>query len=232
MAWNEKIENEKSSGFNNKQQQKPLICICIPHEGNVTLEWAETTYTPLKYTAQPDFDKVTIISRGAPLDTTRNQMVKDALANPNVTHLLFVDSDMIPESPTDINQSLRQLLSLNAPIAGALYRAKQAQGNPYAMWMDIGDHNHFAAINEWIKGSNWIPVDVTGFGFILIKREVFEKIPEPWFVWDQIAPSEDFYFCMLAKKYGYETKVFTDVKFSHAGQMKVKTSGEVSVLSI
>ena len=54
--------------------------------------------------------------------------------------------------------------------------------------------------------------DKTGFGFTLIKREVFDALkdePRPWFYYTVDAgimkmQSEDFYFIDKCKKYGYK----------------------------
>ena len=64
------------------------------------------------------------------------------------------------------------------------------------------------------------------------KREVFEKIPYPYFKWDKESPSEDFYFCQKAIEHGYEIRVFTDVKCSHIGMLKVKSDGSFSTLDV
>lgn len=66
-----------------------------------------------------------------------------------------------------------------------------------------------------------------------MKREVWEKIPPPWFVWDDIGPSEDFYACKLFQKYGFEIKVYTDIRFAHAGDnFKVLPDGKVHTLDV
>ncbi|RLI76734.1 hypothetical protein DRP04_12395 [Archaeoglobales archaeon] len=221
MAWNLVQESKK-----------PHVCICVPHWGNVSLEWVETTYGPLRFIPQPDFKKSTRLARGIlNLDTERNMLVELALEDPTVTHILFLDTDNIIESPKDPNQALRMLLSCNAPIASGLYRAKKPKGEyPYAMWVKNPHGEGYLPIAKWT--GNWIKVDVIGFGFVLIKREVFEKVPKPWFQWKERAPSEDFFFCEKVAKYGYEVRVLTDVKLSHVGTLKVKSTGEITTLDV
>lgn len=198
----------------------------------MSLEWVQTTWGPLIWAGQPDFDKTYQLARGIlNIDTERNELAKNALKDPAVTHLLWVDTDSICECPQDPNQSLRLLLACNAPIVSGLYRAKKAKGNyPYAMWMRNPHGEGYLAIGEWT--GNFIRADAVGFGFCLVRREVFERVPPPWFSWRDRAPSEDFYFCREAIKQGYEIKVFTDVKLSHEGTFKVLTDGRMHVLDV
>ena len=208
----------------------PHICLCVPHFGAVQLEWVESTYGPLRFIPQADFAKSHRLARGIlNLDTERNELVKMALQDKTVTHIFFLDTDVVAE--LDPNQALRMLLQCNCPIASGLYRAKKLKGDyPYAMWMKNPNGIGYLGIQSWT--GNFIKVDVIGFGAVMIQREVFEKVPFPWFEWKEPSPSEDFVFCEKAVKYGYNISVFTPVAFSHIGSMKVKTDGAVHVLDV
>lgn len=224
MAWDMSEKPSIPEGI-------PHVCICCPHQSSVSLEWVQSTWGPLQWIPQRDFVKSFRISRGIlNLDTHRNFLAKIALEDKTVTHLLWLDSDILAESPPDPNQALRMLLACNIPIVSGLYRAKKSKGDyPYAMWIRNPHGEGYVAIQSWT--GNFIKVDVVGFGFILIRREVFEKIPEPWFVWNK-QTSEDFEFCEKLVNFGYEVKVFTDVKLSHIGTTKVKIDGSVHVLDV
>lgn len=212
----------------------PLVCILIPHFGKISMEFAQSTYGPLQFIAHPAFAKTSRVARGLlNLDTERNDLARMALEDKNVTHLLWLDSDCIVEDPADPNEALRRLLAINVPIVSGLYRAKKAKGNyPYAMWAKHPTAEHgYIDIPQWT--GNFINADAIGLGFCLCKREVFEKIPPPWFVWDKPSPSEDFAWCEKVRKAGYEIKVYTDVKLSHEGAMKVLCKdGAVHVLDV
>ena len=233
MAWNEAgqpILGTKPVQNQTSTYGKPHVKVCIPHFGSVSLEWARSVLTPLEAVPQADFNKSVLFMRGIlNLDTERNMLVRESLKDPAMTHLLFIDTDIVPESPSDVNQSIRQLLMCNSPVASGLYRAKQKEGFNYAMWIrkstgEIG----YIPIQEWT--GNWIKVDVIGFGFVLLHRGCFEKIPYPWFEWGEPSPSEDFIFCEKLNKAGYEVKVHCDTRFSHIGTLKVLTDGKISVL--
>lgn len=213
---------------------KPTVKICIPHWGTVTLEWAQKVMGPLQFLQHPDFNKDLLMMRGIlNLDTERNELVKMALGDPRTTHLMWIDTDIMPENPPNINDCIAQLLKFNRPIVSGLYRAKQKQGFNYAAWMHAPNGiSGYVPIANWTPGSNWISVDVIGFGFVLVKREVFEKVGYPWFKWDQVGPSEDFYFCERAKSLGYDVNVCTDIKCTHEGKVTISCDGQVGLNTI
>jgi hypothetical protein len=184
--------------------------------------------------------------RGVPQSVARDQIVEMALMDKDVTHILWVDSDSICMKETldaagkgtgefeciDPNVSLQMLYQANQPIVSGLYRAKQKEGFNYAAWMDahIPGKTGFAPIQNYT--GNFFQVDVIGMGFCLVKREVYEKVQKPWYPWPEPSPSEDFNFCINARKAGYKINVFGDVKIGHIGQLIVNPDGKVTVLSI
>ena len=210
----------------------PRISICFPYTIDVTMQWAMQSLGPLCFVPIPWCEKLPRMCRGLPLNVARDEIVKLSLADPKVTHLLWVDTDNIAESPKDINESLRALYQCNVPIVSGLYRAKQKEGFTYAAWMDakLPDKIAYIPIQNWT--GNFIEVDTIGFGFCLIKREVFEKIPPPWFPWNTPSPSEDFNFCRTAKAHGYKINVLTDVKIGHIGQLYIDVDGKVKTLEL
>lgn len=216
--------------------KKPKIKVCIPHFGNVSLEWAQSVLAPIQSVPHPNFDKETMFMRGIlNLDTERNALAATAIKDPSVTHVLWVDTDMVPEQPPNINEAINILLNCNYPIVSGLYRAKQQEGYNYAAWLKnpSGNGNGYIPVVSWTENSNWIKADVVGFGFVLVQRQVFEKIPPPWFDWSGFpGPSEDFTFCEKAHKYGFDVFVMTDVRLSHIGTLKVKSDGKITTLGV
>ena len=214
--------------------RKPKISIGIPYETRITVMWAMKTLGPLLFIPVPFCDKFPQMCRGFPLPLKRDKIVEMTLADPTMTHLLFVDTDSVCEKPSDPNQALQTLLQINEPIVSALYRAKQATGFNPAMWVEAVEpgtgKKGYTPIQQWT--GNWIQADTIGMGFCLIKREVFEKIPPPWFPWERLEPSEDFSFCVKAKAAGYKINVFTDVQVSHIGDLIVHPDGHITTLEV
>lgn len=217
----------------------PKVAVCIPFNGNWIPEWVERMYLPLMYQPINWCQKLAFLTRVPSISVARNTLIEQAL-NINADYALFVDTDVVMEQPSDPNAALSQLYQTinktkdtNSPnykdarIVSGLYRAKQKTGYSYAMWLK-NQGTGFVPIANW--QGNWLSVDVVGMGFTLIDLKVFKDIPKPWFVWNEPnSISEDFFFCRLAKEHGYDVRVFTDVKLSHLGTLKVKTDATIIV---
>ena len=235
MAW-EMREQGKGEAQKTTGEGKPFVAVCLCHTGSFSAEFVERTYTLLKAVPHPAFDKVILLSRGTPLDVCRNMLCQNFLNDSRFTHLFFIDSDIVFEEPSNPNEAINQLLSCDVPIVSGLYRARKKEGFFYAAWIknqNCDDKLAFTAITEWT--GNFIRVDVCGAGCLLIRREVLEKLPLPFFEWDNITgiPSEDFYFNLKAKEHGFDTFVFTDVHCSHiSGQLKIKCDGSVTTTEV
>ncbi|TSA57010.1 hypothetical protein D4R42_02525 [bacterium] len=223
MAWEHGLE----------VKGKPKIAVCICHTGEATMEWSHRTYGPLIFNHVPWCEKVPLLCRGVPIAVSRNKLVEDAL-KAGCSHVFFIDADHVPETPADINEALRQLLLCDADMVTALYRAKKQEGFPYNIWKKVEGSEGYVAVPDggWTEGTNFFTVDVAGIGNCLIKREVFEKIPKPWFIWDKPSPSEDFAFFEKAAKHGFKLWVFSAVRFSHIGKLAVQTDGKVRTLRV
>ena len=233
MAWNRQTPITPTS--------KPVLVIGIPQEERLNAVWSTYMLNPLMNTHLDWCDKIPKLARGFPQNLAREQIAEDALKDPKVTHILWVDSDnccVVQQDGQwkmfDPNAALKMLYDCNVPIVSGLYRAKQPQGFNNAMWMKPANlpqgQTGFVSVEQWT--GNFLTVDVVGFGFCLEKREVFEKMKKPWFPWDTPAPSEDFRHCMKAKEIGYDVNVFTEVKLSHIGALNVMPDGSIKTLEL
>lgn len=207
---------------------KPKIALLLPHTGLLPTEFVESIWGPLRRIPVDWCDKIPLWCRVPSLPLARNILAQQALDS-GATHLLWVDSDGAMETPTDPNDALKLLYQCDAPIAACLYRSKQKTGFNYAAWKKFGEG--YTPITSWT--GNWFTVDVTGMHFCLIKREVFESVKKPWFHWeDETAPSEDFYFWEKAREAGYEINIFSEVRLSHLGELKVLSDGSVTTRDV
>lgn len=224
---------DSSNTAKNIPDNIPKIAIAIPYNGKWEPEWVERIYGNLRWKPTNWCNKMVFYSKVPSLPVARDTLVNQALQN-NCNYILFLDSDMIFEYPQDPNEALDILYQcMNkskdtkyGKIVSGLYRAKQKQGFDYAAWIKVHEKG-FTPITQWT--GNWIEISVTGLGCCLIDLDVFRNIPKPWFYWEiQGDISEDFYFFQLAKKFGYNTHIFTDVKLSHLGDLKVKIDGSIT----
>jgi hypothetical protein len=64
--------------------------------------------------------------------------------------------------------------------------------------------------------------EMVGFGIVLIKMEVFAKIPPPWFKFEYegfaLVNGEDSYFCREAQKAGFEVWCEPRIYVGHVGE--------------
>ena len=132
-------------------------------------------------------------SQSRSLAEIRNDLVRHAL-NTDATHFLWLDGDeLFP------NHLTPQLLKHNKDIVGGWTVIRQEHiPNVYKM---VSEYKHEPYMGEGVE-----KVDRLGFGSVLIKREVFERLPEPWFYFDEHHTTKIYTFAIKQEK--------TDMRFS------------------
>ena len=148
------------------------------------------------------------------IDTARNKLVEKMLENKNATHLFMIDDDMTFKSDL-----LMRLISHDVDIVGALAFKRTPNYEPCVYKLKEGTEDHFP-----IFPAKYTEVDAIGTGGILIKREVFEKLDNPWFeTWYAKDGTDkhwgvDFDFCLKAKTAGYKIYVDPEADMGHIGE--------------
>lgn len=160
---------------------------------------------------------------GYRVDQVRN-LIADYTIKGNYDYVLTVDSDMVLPS-----SALTSLLDRNKGIVSGVYLKKELDKKiPEMYGGEVVDENGQTDYN-WIisQQGNVVPIYTCGFGCVLIKREVLEKIGYPWFEYhtsyefkDSI--SEDTDFCLKALDKGYKIYLDTNVLCEHIGSFLVK----------
>ncbi len=153
-----------------------------------------------------------------PVDKARNHIV-DIFLGSDCTHLLFIDSDTIPPKNT-----IMRLLGRNKDIVSGLtpiieHDSKRYNDSDgfYKKWNAVTLDNKFTEPNVGV-----IPVQGVGSSCILIRREVFEKMPKPWYNFltqddngKEVFVGEDIHFIIKAKQLGFEAWCDTSVICGH-----------------
>ena len=155
---------------------------------------------------------------------SRSTCVKMGLSVEEVKAFLFVDDDMIPENP-DTLLDMWDFLEGDPDhrhIVSGLYYEQGWRNRPLLMFArkDPKDGKlrfHFPFTDKDIeKGSKkMVKVDIVPAGFLLVRREVFEKLEWPPFYYNSpelraLFPpevkgiGEDVYFSFKAKAAGYD----------------------------
>jgi stalled ribosome alternative rescue factor ArfA len=151
-------------------------------------------------------------------------------------YIVFIDEDNAPTF-----EQVKRLLSHNTNIVAGLYHMKcrdkfaavekadmryfEKHGNfQFLTDKDIEIYRQIAIKKEKPQLKNFLlPVFYTGFGCIVIKQGVFEKIGYPYFLPEFLKLSnkvvdlcsEDVSFCIRAKKAGFQPYVDIGVIFPH-----------------
>lgn len=146
---------------------KSTVAVCIPSGENWKARTA-VAYAELRLlSAVNDIGTATLNYQCSVISMSRNTLTRMALAlDPPCSHILWIDSDIV--MPPD---GLVRLLSHDKDIVGAFYNRRTA---PYST---VG---HLLEPSDVSKGGLH-RASVMPFGFVLVKRHVFEKISSPWF---------------------------------------------------
>ena len=118
------------------------------------------------------------------LHSAANEIVRQALAEPSITHIFWTEADMVLP-----NDAVVRLLRLGKPIASGIYFLRGGTGQPCL----------FAPTPMETKENPYLHTPITiydergpfplhklaggcpGMGCVLIETDVFRKIKEPWF---------------------------------------------------
>lgn len=162
-----------------------------------------------------------LITRG------RDKMARTFLNDTSYERLLFIDSD-IQFSPEDV----AKLWNMDADIAVGAYRNKK-EGQVKGAWVK-GKLVPLESLQEITE------VDYAGTGFMMIKRQVFEKLKETHPEWayddstgeatvehyaffqdpieDRTKLSEDYFFIKRARESGFKIMLDPSISLTHWGQ--------------
>ena len=131
--------------------------------------------------------------------------------------LLMVDDDMI--CPDDM---FERLYVNQKDICAALAFTRNAPHKP-VLYSQLDGYDHVSkkdymlntAVMNYPK-DQLVECDAVGFGAVLLRIDMFRKMPQPWFM-STCGTGEDIYFCYQARKHGYRVFMDTRVKLGHLG---------------
>lgn len=165
----------------------------------------KTALSLLRLIAHSKHDYYFIVStKGYNTSENRNYIAAQAVKN-NCAYLFFADDDMI--FPPD---TLDRLLAHNKDIVGGVYNTKYEVQSPVIEYLDEKSET------EPFK------CGAIGTGCLLIKCDVFRKIPQIWFNYEwndngSVKMSHDWLFCHKAKEYGYDIWADPTILVQHIG---------------
>jgi len=156
------------------------------------------------------------------VDWARNSLAKAALdkeceySEGKYTHFLWLDADHVFNPDL-----LLHLAHHDVDMVSALYYGRGDDHLPVVYVKDGSPdkYKHFPLVEV---PDTLIEVDAIGFGALLMKREVMEGTPEPWFTIDYRA-GEDIAFCVRARESGFKIHCDGAYKLGHVGVPPVIT---------
>lgn len=205
------------------------LAICVPHTQQVDAEFAVSLArlsASLGATLIADgIADAEIFTESQPIEIGRQRLAARALLW-GATHLLWIDSDMI--FPAHALHRLVTRLNADVDIVGCAYPARRY---PHAMTAFAaepteGDPESGKRLRITEESTGIVPVDILGFGLVLMKASVLGKVKSPGFLFEWRSQTgswagEDVFFCRQARAAGVTLYVDADLskEIGHAGRM-------------
>jgi hypothetical protein len=208
-------------------KNKPnVVGILIPARDFVNTGFAYDLARTVGFHVATTPDRVVLYtSSGTLLSSQRQDLARDAIAS-GCTHTLWLDSDM--RFPKDV---ISRLLAHDEGIVAANYAKRRMPTEPISAKLRTDDMEESKVYRVYTEedSTGLEEVDYTGMGVMLVKREVYEKMEEPWFAipWNTTVKDflgEDVFFCRRARENGFKTYIDHDLskQVYHIGSFEFK----------
>jgi hypothetical protein len=196
-----KLNIPASSGTSENTEKRPSVMIAVPAMEMVNAEFAQHLTMAAANMVAHGIKINCAFNIGSVITIARRNLVEIFLKS-DFDYIFWVDSDMKFPIDTPI-----RLLKRNKPIVGANYRRRRFP-NPNFTGMS-GSAGNFQEFQTTDNSPAMELIDVLPHGLVLVKREVYETIPQPHYLQEFIPEhnleiGEDIFFCQRAQKAGYE----------------------------
>ena len=192
--------------------RKIYVGVATPSSGQTKMCYAISLAKMVAYFSNnrllPDLEeqRMEFLSvEGSGISENREILTRNALAVPELTHLLWIDDDMGFHWDT-----LHMLMARRQPIVACNYRRRVPPGEFTASQVD---GNGYIQVTETSSGLQ--EAYNCGFGFCLIERRVLEVVKPPRYIlsWNdthQRYSTEDFCFFSQAREAGFPVYIDLD----------------------
>jgi hypothetical protein len=194
--------------------KKTSVTIVVPTRDLVHSHFAYSLSQLVKTTVEHGVDTFTFFDSSTILLNQRENLIEMAKES-NSEYVLWLDSDMT-FPPTTI----LRLLEHNKDIVGCNYMKRTLPLKTVA-YTDVNNWD------SWVKmepKNNLIEVEAIGLGCILMRVNVFEKLPKPYFEFKYRKDTQDWYgedFILMEKLRTNGFKIYVDTILS----MEIKHLG-------
>jgi len=197
------------------------IFIAIPSTEQVVAEFAQCLSMSTAHLVSEGHTINVALNIGSYVAKNRRELVEFFLKT-DYEYIWWLDYD----HTFPINACSR-LLEHKTDIVGCNYR-KRRFPNPTFIAHKSNSKNNITENSKIVELNDKSPpvefVDIIGMGCCLVKREVYEKIGEPYYIIDydkkkKLEIGEDIYFCQKAKDNGYKIVCDNELskEISHVG---------------
>jgi len=157
-------------------------------------------------------------------DMARNNFAEHILKDDDFTHLIMLDLDH--EHPLTVVGQLCESVAEDPTGRLALSALAFRRSQPYdpIAWRWDKKEKAFFTVTDWEPGEV-LEVDQFSISASIIAREVFERLPWPWFKYEYFTrgshPGEELWFCKQARKAGIKLHVDTRISTTHLNVAKI-----------
>lgn len=174
-----------------------------------------------------EFEIEVVTQQGSNVPRARNAMINGEVSNLQQQKLDNFDWFLCVDADTGFTvDHVRQLLAHDKDIVSGAYVHKHIPDLVVAGWFKEIEGISPLKDRVSLKTTGLIEVDWAGAGFMLIRREVFERVPYPWFTCMEVeytsdqgkcaqVVSDDLGFCMKARKHGEKILLDCDCRVEH-----------------
>jgi hypothetical protein len=182
--------------------KKGKLAVLIPCRDTLHSAHALCLAEMIKLNTMNDIDTHVFMDASTILLTQRERLATEAV-NLGAEYLLWLDSDITFPATTAI-----RLMAHDEPVVACNYIRRQlpAKGVAYEV---IGDWNNPLPFDIY---NHLVEVQGVGMGCMLMRTEIFSKIPKPWFEFGWSPDSndhlgEDMILCQKMAAAGYSVKI-------------------------
>lgn len=195
------------------------VGVCVPCRDIVHAAFSADLATMMFYMGhRHGRDSMSMLhAMGTMIVDQRQGMAKQALEQFKCSHVMFLDTDMRFPANT-----IERLLVHDKPVVAANYVRRGGHIRPLC-WAYDADGRHQVVYTDK-EDTGVEEIELVGTGCMLIKREVFETLPLPWFTipWNPETKEfmgEDIYFCREVRRAGFEIFIDHDLskEVAHIG---------------
>lgn len=151
----------------------------------------------------------------------RNTIIEHSIKQ-GCTHILFIDDDMTYEP-----DALDKLVQHDKDIVSGLYLSRAYPHQPLVF--DLADEDGSACPMYLLDKPSLVPIVAAGFGFLLVKTSIFDKLEKPYIRLGELNPEEwcdDIGFFKRVREAGIQSYCDMSVCLGHIGTMIIKPKYE------